>query len=1092
MIKKIIFFTLFWSCVSLAQEMKLGLPKGHLSSVSSSKLIQNSKLLISTSDDGSIAVWDFNSERLLYQLYHKKNTKSYNLKSEVSPNEELAVTWEWGENLINVWDIKAGKLKFNININNTNTEVSNENNKNLILDNKYVQDVKFDQKEGLLIVADSDNKVTFWNTIDGQKQNEINSKIDYIQSINVCKKNQLILVSGDSITEIWSLKNDKLIQTFSSFCKNTKPKFSNDGKYIAFESLEHTIKILQIDNSKIIYEFTPELTNNIYAEKIIEFSPNDKYVACISTEDEIIKIWNLETGKLNYILDEHLKSVNSIKFSHNEKFLVSASMDGTAIIWQLGEEIQFKVLDGHTQTVNEALFSVDDKYIITSSYDATIKVWDYFTTNNPKTFKDITKSVNSLEFFVDSSYFITGGNYLSAIIWDLYTGKINQNLEHDYPVIKTELIQSEKKLLTTTPEYLTFWNLESNTKEKKFHSKLYSNITMESSKYIKENDNEYVLTLFGDETKLLWNINTNEEKFTLLNPISNFSPNNTYYFQYDTYSRLKLFNTENDSLINTFISSSPMGYFNKSEEFIATVDFNKILIWNVLNGKLLNTLEGHESKINDIKFSKNGKYIVSASNDGSIIFWDYKTGNEIIRLFIFNQIDYLWLLPNGNYHASKGAASKLFYKHNLKTIGFEQLDVKYNRPDKVLEVLGNITDSKNEPLIKAYKKAWQKRIRKLEVDTTSFKHGFSVPKSDFTNRDDIAYQQNNGELELHIKALDSTYLLDRYNVWVNEVPIYGLNGVSIKNKKTHIFDVVTSVKLSKGINKIETSVLSNNGVESYRRPLYVNYTPKKEIKEKLYFVGIGIDKYEEKGNDLKYSVKDIRDLSVRLKEKFNNQIEIDTLFNQNVTISNIKKLKDHLQKSKVDDKVIISFSGHGLLSKDLDYYLGTYNINFEEPDKNGLPYEVLENLLDGISSRKKLLLIDACHSGEVDKDEVEAIAKVENEKQGLKGSIAVKSKKTKLGMKNSFELMKELFNNIDRATGATVVSAAAGTQFAQERATLKNGVFTYCILKQLEEKESITVNELKDAVSTKVQEITNGLQQPTSRNETIAIDWKIW
>ena len=95
-------------------------------------------------------------------------------------------------------------------------------------------------------------------------------------------------------------------------------------------------------------------------------------------------------------------------------------------------------------------------------------------------------------------------------------------------------------------------------------------------------------------------------------------------------------------------------------------------------------------------------------------------------------------------------------------------------------------------------------------------------------------------------------------------------------------------------------------------------------------------------------------------------------------------------------------------------------------------------------------------------------------------------------MRNSFELMKELFNNVDRATGATIISAAAGTQFAQERGDLKNGVFTYCILNQLKDKDTISVSELKLLVSKQVQEITNGLQQPTSRNETIENDWRVW
>ena len=55
-----------------------------------------------------------------------------------------------------------------------------------------------------------------------------------------------------------------------------------------------------------------------------------------------------------------------------------------------------------------------------------------------------------------------------------------------------------------------------------------------------------------------------------------------------------------------------------------------------------------------------------------------------------------------------------------------------------------------------------------------------------------------------------------------------------------------------------------------------------------------------------------------------------------------------------NDKVIIAYSGHGMLSKEYDYYLSTYSVNFEKPEQNGLPYDELENLLDSIPARKKL------------------------------------------------------------------------------------------------------------------------------------------
>ena len=223
-------------------------------------------------------------------------------------------------------------------------------------------------------------------------------------------------------------------------------------------------------------------------------------------------------------------------------------------------------------------------------------------------------------------------------------------------------------------------------------------------------------------------------------------------------------------------------------------------------------------------------------------------------------------------------------------------------------------------------------------------------------------------------------------------------------------------------------------------------------------------------------------------------MEASLLFNEQVTLQNVRELKQKLLQSKEDDKVIIVYSGHGLLSKNYDYYLSTHTVNFTQPEQNGLLYEELENLADSIRSRKKLMLIDACHSGEVDKEEMQKIATVQ---AALKGNGVTAGNKgikvpAKMGTKNSFELMQELFVNISKGTGATIISAAAGTQFAYEKGELKNGVFTYSILELLNSRQTVTVNQLKKHVGKRVSELTEGLQQPAARNEMQAIDWIVW
>lgn len=88
--------------------------------------------------------------------------------------------------------------------------------------------------------------------------------------------------------------------------------------------------------------------------------------------------------------------------------------------------------------------------------------------------------------------------------------------------------------------------------------------------------------------------------------------------------------------------------------------------------------------------------------------------------------------------------------------------------------------------------------------------------------------------------------------------------------------------------------------------------------------------------------------------------------------------------------------------------------------------------------------------------------------------------------------MQELFTNVNRGTGATVIAASGGTQFAQEGGGLKNGVFTYSILELMQQQQGVTVSQLKTNVGKRVNELTHGLQQPTSRTENTENDWVVW
>ena len=163
------------------------------------------------------------------------------------------------------------------------------------------------------------------------------------------------------------------------------------------------------------------------------------------------------------------------------------------------------------------------------------------------------------------------------------------------------------------------------------------------------------------------------------------------------------------------------------------------------------------------------------------------------------------------------------------------------------------------------------------------------------------------------------------------------------------------------------------GVESSLISFEVYYKPESIVKPDLHVISIGVSNFKNTDYNLTYAGKDAEDIVRMLEddhESFEN-INVHLLTNENATTDNILNLRKALENTAVNDQVVMFVASHGVLDYDMDYYIATHDIDFDNPKHQGLKYNDLEGLMDGIPARKKLLLLDACHSGEIDKDESE-------------------------------------------------------------------------------------------------------------------------
>lgn len=551
---------------------------------------------------------------------------------------------------------------------------------------------------------------------------------------------------------------------------------------------------------------------------------------------------------------------------------------------------------------------------------------------------------------------------------------------------------------------------------------------------------------------------------------------------------------------------------------LAVMGHGRVLkLWDVGRDTDLQTLVGHTANVTAVAMTPDGRHIVSGSQDGIVKVWERATGREIASFMALGHEDYVTVTPDQYYRASSRRVKGVAFRVKGQLYPFEQFDLRLNRPDIVLARLGMASSD----LVQNYRVAYDRRLKKMGLTEHMLGADFNLPEVELLTKD-IPVSVPASTLPLRIRASDSKYPLDRVHVFLNDVPIHGTTGLPLPNKSMRTHEQEIQIPLVPGRNKIQISVLNQQGVESLKETVYTTSTVTMAPPE-VYIVGIGVSEYKEQAYNLRYAAKDAMDLiaayqAVEQRSSAPSKVHTLNLSNQKATKSEIIKAKEWLRQSKINDLVVVFAAGHGMTDEKSDYYFGTHDIDPKRPSVNGLPYQEFENLLDGIPALQKVLLIDTCFSGEIDKDQ--AVVVPQTESGGTRaGTVKMRAFKAARGITVTNETeadaggpsvsaqlstdmlssQQDWFADLRRGTGAAVISSSSGNEYSLEGEQWKNGVFTYALLNGLRNHgadingdRAITISELQGYVIDQVRKLTQGGQNPTVRRENLEYDFAVY
>ncbi|MBT1700182.1 caspase family protein [Fulvivirgaceae bacterium PWU4] len=994
----------------------------------------------------------------------------------------------------------------------------------------------FNHDGRLLASAGADNLIKLWHIPTGKEMASfISASTTPVKALQFSSEDDFLLVKyADGSVHSWDIVSSGLRSSTEPSRVVTKDPLNYYTRDSLFQVFVDRFYLRKKDRrtGRITFSKVPvDISKNFRAVAVSE----EHRTIVAANEDGKAYVYDLDKGRSVTVLDGHYAAVNSVCFAPDGKMFATAGADRSIIIWNTQGFQQVRRLFGRSFRFEALAFNhagtqlaVGDELgrgrlidLESSRVRVSVAPWH-------------EQKVSALAFAANDSVIFSGGYDNRLVSFDVRSGKIIHKEVYKHYVSTGDLVLKKLKAYREPYAWINTvavspggtWTAcgggwrESEVREQPQALQVRNLINGESYKLLAHqgavNDicflNDLQFLSAGADGLLQWHYDAALHQFyfrkkpTVLAGIEKILPGKGDTVLLQRGNALVLYDLRKEQMLDSIHAPAAIASvsFERNTGRLIYAVFNKLVFTDISgwhNARPVNK-EAHTDKITGIAFNAAKRMIATSSWDATVKLWNADSGELLATIISIGSDDHLIITPDNYYYGTRNSLRGIGFKYGKQFISPEQYDLRFNRPDIVLARLGFVP----KEVVRSFHRAYQKRLQKMNFTEQMLGEEIHLPETR-ANTDKLPLHTAEAQVAFDVVASDSKYDLDRINVFVNNIPLYGIQGIDLRGKGMKQITQSVSVALSAGKNKIQVSCLNEKGVESLLQTFEIDHRPAKVTRPRLHVAVVSVSNYANATMNLKYARKDGQDLvNMFRRSGWFDKITVDTLFDARATRDNILKLREKFMQTGVDDQVIFFVSGHGLLDDNLDFYFATHNVDFKNPASGGLRYEELEGLLDGIPARKKLLLMDACHSGEVDKSRITVSQSSTVLSKNQKGTITeytypadIQQEHYEIGITTSFELMQELFSNLSKGSGAVVISAAAGNSFALESDEWRNGVFTYALINGVKSRSAdqnrngeITVSELKDFISEEVQKLTNGAQKPTSRRENLEFDFRVW
>jgi WD40 repeat protein len=289
------------------------------------------------------------------------------------------------------------------------------------------------------------------NTCHNDKVNDIRFPYDYSEVFGTCGKEDIRIWNSDTKQEYLRIHVPNLECYCFNFMRNGKSIYSgwSDGKIRAFLPI----------SGKLIYTINDAHANGVTS--ICGSSCGNKIVSGgINGE---IRVWQITNNfqKMEASLKEHRGRITSIIVNSSDSCAVSASTDGSCIIWDIKNYVRLACLFEKT-LFKDLVYHPSESQILTVGTNKKISYWNCEDSNAEKLRSvegALEGEINSIAMCDSGEYFVTSGSDKEVKIWEYQTGfPIWKGMGHSNPINKIAIAPNQKIIVSVSEDgSIFFW-----------------------------------------------------------------------------------------------------------------------------------------------------------------------------------------------------------------------------------------------------------------------------------------------------------------------------------------------------------------------------------------------------------------------------------------------------------------------------------------------------------------------------------------------------------------------------------------------------------------------------------------------------------